>query len=97
MTSLGVGSEATCAVSAGELWCWGRSATDLIRAEERAIVPIRLLFAAGVRAVDVGFYHACAILETDEVVCWGQDRQNPRYQLVPEAAVIRTPTPLWSP
>lgn len=65
MSSVSVGHANTCAVVDGAVFCW--SATRVWR---QPMAPAR--------TVSVGFDHACAVLTSGKVACWGS---NSRGQL----------------
>lgn len=67
-------SQSCARMKDGELRCWyDEQFDDGGSAPSPAAVPL-----AGVRHVTLGYFHACALLEGDEVVCWGR---NARGQL----------------
>ncbi len=68
--------DATCAVSEGEVHCWGLSLNGqtLPNADEgdHELSPVRVPDLKGAVDVAVGRTHACALLDDDSVWCWGQ-------------------------
>jgi hypothetical protein len=77
-------ADRTCAVTeAGTVECWGNLRGHAFDAERPAgcdacacasAVPARAAGVSGARAVAVGAEHACALLQTGHVVCWGDNR-----------------------
>lgn len=78
--AVGTGVDHSCALAAGEVWCWGNNAYGQLgrggAAGGNQAVPARTAaLPAGRPAIDlaVGGYHACAILDDRRVACWGND------------------------
>lgn len=110
--SLGAGFG--CALlDSGEVRCWGRNnpgnlgigfgggslpTAQTVLSPDGSGDPL-----TGVKSLDAGFQHTCAVLETDEMVCWGPDSGGalgngsagdqliPGYVLLSEP-INRTPT-----
>ncbi|MBX3233637.1 MAG: hypothetical protein KIT84_21055 [Labilithrix sp.] len=75
-TSLSAGSAFSCAVKDGRPYCWGSNGS---RQVSGALVPsveapVVARDIAGVRRVEAGVYHACAVTDAGRVRCWGDDR-----------------------
>lgn len=90
----------TCAVlQGGAVTCWGRREYgQLGDGSSNAIprfAPVNVTGINGSSAsatqVDVGWNHACALLSTGEVRCWGQDAQGQLGDGVDDAADETTP------
>lgn len=76
--ALTAGDFHTCAVSAADrsLWCWGMNISGQVGgfpSDEPVVAPRRVDGLEGVRAVDGGFGHTCAVVADRSVSCWGDD------------------------
>lgn len=85
---IGAGHDATCALEAGSLWCWGSNAdsqlTDTVMSAETS-VPVDLelaevaVFALGSDGEDSGNVtdggHVC-VVQAEQAVCWGANRSG---------------------
>ncbi len=85
-------AERTCAVSAGELWCWGRgahriandgSSGSIVRAPaaDAEIAPERVAGVTQVERAFLGPHNACALRADGSLWCWGA---NQCRQTVPD-------------
>jgi alpha-tubulin suppressor-like RCC1 family protein len=77
-TSISVGFYDACAVlSTGHVQCWGNNlygqTGDGTDGWAHQDVPVEVLNIADAKEVTVGFAHACALLTTGHVECWGFD------------------------
>lgn len=80
-TQLDVGPSHACAIAAGELVCWGSNTLGQLALPDRdeAGTPVTVVDGIGatgaplanVASVVAGFAHACALLDSGRVVCWG--------------------------
>jgi alpha-tubulin suppressor-like RCC1 family protein len=79
-TSLTAGAYHTCGITpAGELHCWGLNDNDQLGVETNEFciaglyrcssTPLRV--TGGIRAVDGGFTHTCALASGGQPYCWG--------------------------
>lgn len=70
------GTYNTCAVvgRSHQLQCWGRGVYGVVGdgTTDQHGAPV-VTIASGVRTMDFGEYHACAVLDTGRVKCWGTD------------------------
>jgi cysteine-rich repeat protein len=75
VTAFSVDDATGCAVSSGQLYCWGANLNGFIRGSPTSDVasPLRIDVGAPVKAVAVGSEHACAITTSDAVRCWGNN------------------------
>lgn len=81
---IAAGLHHTCAwLNTGEFRCWGRGAEhqladDTARSsgEERVRLADALGFEHAVIQIAAGGLHTCALLETGEVYCWGENGQG---------------------
>jgi alpha-tubulin suppressor-like RCC1 family protein len=80
VTTLAIGGgpgegDATCAVRAGELLCWGNGQSGRLgdgQTSSRGVASAVANLSKSAVGVAAGFDHACALLTGDEVRCWGQ-------------------------
>jgi len=77
-TAISVGMEHTCALlSAGEVKCWGDNGYGELgdgNSVRYSRVPVKVSNLSGATAIsDAGGWHSCALLDTDEVKCWGSN------------------------
>ena len=98
MRSVGVGFGYSCALSeAGAVACWGDNTAGKLgdgqaASSRRPVQPEGL--SSGVAALSVGHDHACVVMETGAVKCWGS---NTYGQLsIPEVTASRTPVDVTS-
>lgn len=88
------GFDFACAVTIdGGAKCWGSNARDTLgsgsRSHDNSLVPVNVKgLSSGVLAISSGFFHACALLQTGAVKCWGD---NSRGQLGYKAYRSSTP------
>jgi alpha-tubulin suppressor-like RCC1 family protein len=80
VTAIGAGSLRTCALVSGGVKCWGDNSFGALGNNNPAMasspIPVTVVDAgnvpiAGVVAIAVGKYHACAALTSGVVKCWG--------------------------
>lgn len=79
VTSFGMGEQFSCAVTSGDVRCWGRdnnygSLGDGIKRPTSSPVlnaSVGPAFPVNATGVAVGAYHACALLADGTVRCWG--------------------------
>jgi len=79
--ALAVGGDTTCGLTtAGAVSCWGDGAYGALANGStggRSLVPLPCAqLAFGVTAVALGGHHGCALRNTGEVLCWGDDEQG---------------------
>lgn len=71
------GSYAACALkNDGTVWCWGDNSLGLVGVGTEArnySSPQQVLGIADATQISLGAYHACAVLSSGEVVCWGDN------------------------
>ena len=76
-TKLAVGAENTCALlSNQQIDCWGRNdfgAMGTGTARVNAYSPVKVKGLSTALDVAAGFWHACAVLNTGAVQCWGNN------------------------
>jgi alpha-tubulin suppressor-like RCC1 family protein len=100
-TALAAGDRTTCALldQGGEVACWGANGSGQVGtgATSAAVAAPHLVQLGGSAtavAIAVGAAHACAVLSTGAVVCWGANdagQVTGSAGLVPELAPIATP------
>ena len=77
VTDVDAGSAFVCATTNGFAYCWGRNDSGQVRTtpgKDVVLEPTKVPGLAGVRQVQAGVYHACAIVEGGRVRCWGSNR-----------------------
>lgn len=63
----------TCAVTAGEVWCWGSNEDrQLGRIGGDSVTPLKIGGLTAVKMIHAGQRHNCARLVDDTTMCWGQ-------------------------
>jgi serine/threonine protein kinase/alpha-tubulin suppressor-like RCC1 family protein len=76
VTSVANGFGATCAVSGGEVYCWGYSANGQIgngSTDKQVLAPTKVPGLSEVRAVRMNGGTACAVTMNEELHCWGSN------------------------
>jgi Regulator of chromosome condensation (RCC1) repeat len=84
------GNFSSCAIlEGGDVRCWGEGGqgalgygnTDDIGDDETpaSVGPVDIGAGQTATAITVGRFHACAILDTGEVRCWGNDNTGTKY------------------
>ncbi|HTR53320.1 MAG TPA: hypothetical protein VMJ10_21650 [Kofleriaceae bacterium] len=84
------GGEASCAVGAGQLWCWGVSAAI---GDGGAGNPYASQIDPAItdwKEVSLGLDYGCAISASQGVLCWGH---NNRHQAVPASGLPTVTAP----
>jgi len=78
--SVSTNGHSSCAATSGGVLCWGWNSYGALGTSAVAIgsdsysaVPVQAL-ATGASVVSVGFLHACALLSSRYVACWGLQR-----------------------
>jgi hypothetical protein len=77
-TAIATGENNTCAIDAyKQVWCWGDSTYELTGPNPLQMPqfsePTALSEIPGATVITVGKRHACALLETGGIVCWGDN------------------------
>jgi hypothetical protein len=79
VTDLAVGNAAACAVSSGNVYCWGSNANGMLGANAAgdSMFAVQVVTATGplggVSQVSLGGSHGCAVTTTGKVYCWGSN------------------------
>ncbi|MBX3275815.1 MAG: hypothetical protein KF729_36495 [Sandaracinaceae bacterium] len=68
-SSVGASSTGSCAISSGELLCWGRE----VGTTNRLTRPVPVPGLSDISAVSGGQQHFCAIAGAGRVACWGSN------------------------
>lgn len=72
-----VGTYHSCAVISGAAWCWGANHKYATLGNGTLIgssAPTPVIgLGSGVKKIDAGAHHTCALMETGKVMCWGWD------------------------
>jgi alpha-tubulin suppressor-like RCC1 family protein len=78
--SLTAGEAHTCAIRAeGSAVCWGSNEFgQLGNGESRnSGAPVGVIgLTGGIVLLEAGYRHTCAVMETKEIYCWGDNREN---------------------
>lgn len=69
-----VGQQHSCALIAHEVYCWGNSRAVGIDQDPATTLPRHLPELSGAIKIEAGDFHTCALLNTGEFYCWGQNR-----------------------
>lgn len=64
VTAVSAGGTDTCAIANSEVWCWGARYDS---------TPSRIGGLASVAEIAVGEGHACALLSSGRIFCWGRN------------------------
>jgi len=99
--SISAGSTSTCAVlSSGNVTCWGANTNGILGTNTTIATPVGtpvpVVDLTGAAAVSVGKSHACAVLTSGAVKCWGDNSVgelgtgDTRSSLVP--LIVNLPT-----
>src|SRR5690606_17754053 len=80
VTQISAGSNNSCAIINGGVKCWGEATNGVLGAShnqtENASTPIDIAgLESGVKWVEVGDTHACALLDSGTVKCWGTNQE----------------------
>jgi alpha-tubulin suppressor-like RCC1 family protein len=70
--AVAMGSNHTCAVAEGRVYCWGEGAAGMFGAQTP--LPGTQLFDTGltdVTSIAAGYHHTCVTRESGSVLCWG--------------------------
>jgi alpha-tubulin suppressor-like RCC1 family protein len=71
VSQVSVGGKNACALTGGDLWCWGANDEGQIGVGSGEPWLPPTLVRSGVIDVGVGFGHICAVVEGGAVECWG--------------------------
>lgn len=86
--SVSIGFLHTCAIAAGEIWCFGDNAHGQVgidSLETMVAAPSRIEGITDAVALSSGVDHSCALREGGEVLCWGALFPDRPYELAPVA------------
>jgi alpha-tubulin suppressor-like RCC1 family protein len=72
-TDLSAGSDHTCAVAAGALYCWGANAEGELGdgTTETRLTPVPIALPEPASTVTSGLTHTCVLTVTGAAYCWG--------------------------
>ncbi len=71
--------DATCAIRAGHVWCWGSNEHGRLGQDPAAAsysIPVEVPGITNATSLAVGFWHTCAILADETAWCWGRGDQG---------------------
>lgn len=92
VTAITLGSNSTCALdTSGKAWCWGGNGAGTLGdgTGVDSATPVGVYgLTSGVRDIEAGNSHVCAVTSTGAVQCWGSNEGS--------ATGIETPGP-WPP
>lgn len=73
-TDVATGDLTTCAIAAGDVWCWGQNEHGQVGdgTTTPRYTPVKLPSLSNVTSIAVGELHACAVA-AGQVYCWGSD------------------------
>ncbi len=83
----------TCALRDDAVSCWGSNADSQLgtgAASSGIFTPEDVVGPTEYRALDVGFFHACAITTANQLACWGRNGNHQASQT--DSAPIVVPT-----
>lgn len=76
--AIDAGAQHTCALRAGEVWCWGANDVGQLGDGTRTSTA-RPVLARGIddaRAIAIGANHGCALRADGSIACWGRNAQG---------------------
>lgn len=75
ITSVASGQTHACAISMGDLYCWGSNSYGQlgVSTPSYSSTPMKVSNLASVVAVAVGYEHTCAIVFGGDLYCWGRN------------------------
>ena len=79
VTAIATSYAATCAVSDGDLYCWGYGTTGQIGnggTTERVLSPTKVSGISDVKSVSMGSGTVCAIDGESDLYCWGSNQDG---------------------
>ena len=79
-TAISAGASHTCAISGGVSYCWGSNNNGRLGIDSTTAshVPTQVLLPTGVhtREISAGAAHTCVLLDTADVMCWGDNQSG---------------------
>jgi len=74
-TAISVGSNHSCAISNGEVRCWGADWDGQLGegTETSSLTPVNVTGISTAKDIATGFVHTCALLGDGSVECWGSN------------------------
>ena len=78
-TSLAAGGQHSCAVTEGQVYCWGDNTIGQLGDGDRLSRPFAVRVKAGVESftqVVAGSSHSCALTSTGSAYCWGANGEG---------------------
>lgn len=73
VTSIAAGQRHTCAVSIGNVFCWGNGTLNQNGSSGSRNTPTQVAGIANATQVVAGRAHSCARLSSGQVMCWGNN------------------------
>ncbi len=79
-SEVAVGAHHACAIKAnGEVYCWGTNYAGQLgfgASLQESLLPVRVAGISGASKIVAGHAHACALLDTQVVKCWGINQEG---------------------
>ena len=98
-TDIATGKDFSCAVVGGEVYCWGANASGQGGRSETSSssTPVAVTGLSAVTDIAAGQgWHACAISDREQVLCWGSNAYG-QIGNGDSGTLVFTPTPVITP
>ena len=96
VSTIATGSQHTCAISNGDVYCWGNNVEGQVRPKDPTrfwILPQLVPLGVKVSSIASGYDHTCAISNENppQAYCWGDNSSGQLGVLVPGPGPVRVP------